>query len=66
MRVRLKTIMAGPAGTASPGAIVDLDRAEAYALIEGGFAEQLDEAAIAPGGERAELPANRRAARRSK
>jgi hypothetical protein len=35
--------MAGPAVNASPGDVIDLDRIAAHALIEGGFAEQIDE-----------------------
>lgn len=42
MDVRMKTIMAGPGGGASIGAIVSVDDATGYAWIEGGFAEQVD------------------------
>ncbi len=42
MRIRMKTTMAGPAGGASVGQVIDRPKAEAYALIEGGFAEQIE------------------------
>lgn len=48
MRVRLKTLMAGPRGVASPREIVDLPDADAYALCEGGYAEQVDDPAPRP------------------
>lgn len=41
MKVRMLTAMAGPAGTASPGAIVEVNQATAYAWCEGGYAEQI-------------------------
>lgn len=43
MRVRMKTLMAGPGGVFSPGELADLPQATAYALCEGGYAEQVDE-----------------------
>ena len=43
MRVRMKTTMAGPNGNATPGQIIDVARDFAYALIEGGAAEQVDD-----------------------
>ena len=50
MRVRMKSNMAGPNISAGPGAVVDVDKAFAYALIEGGHAEQVEDAAevVAP------------------
>lgn len=48
MRVRLKTLMAGPAGVHSAGQVLDLPTAQAYALCEGGYAEQVDAPAPAP------------------
>lgn len=38
MRVRLRTIYAGPAGTGGPGDVLELDAASAKALIDGGYA----------------------------
>ena len=55
MKVKMRTTMAGPKGVFQAGEIVDLPRAEAYALCEGRFAEQVagddaapESAAIAP------------------
>jgi len=47
MQIRMKTRIAGPAVNASPGDIIETDRITAYALIEGGFAEQTGEPEIA-------------------
>lgn len=43
MRVRMKSIIAGPNINASPGDIIDVAQAFAYALIESGAAEQIDD-----------------------
>jgi hypothetical protein len=43
MRVRLLKIYASPRLTAAPGTIIDLERAEAYGLLTGGYAEQVDD-----------------------
>lgn len=48
MKVRMKTTLAGPGGNASVGDIVDLPKGEAYALIEGGYAEQPGSQAALP------------------
>lgn len=45
MKVKLRTQYAGPNGAHSVGAVVDFDKAEAYRLIEGGYAEQIAEPA---------------------
>jgi hypothetical protein len=42
MRIRMKTRIAGPGVNASPGDIIEPDRITAHALIEGGYAEQID------------------------
>ena len=42
MKIRLKTIMAGPGGSAGPGDVVDVPDDEASALIEGGYATAVD------------------------
>lgn len=65
MKIRLKTIMAGPGGAAGPGDVVDVPDDEASALIEGGYATAVDEpapagkkparrAVAAPGGDEAQ------------
>lgn len=43
MKVKMRTTMAGPAGVFHAGQVVDLPKAEAYALCEGRFAEQVGE-----------------------
>lgn len=43
MRIRMKTIMAGPTRNAAPGQVIDVPKAEAYTLIEAGAAEQVEE-----------------------
>ena len=43
MKVRLKTLMAGPEGVFPPESVVNVSREEAEALIAGGFAEPLDQ-----------------------
>jgi len=51
MRIRLLSVMAGPDGVYQPGTVRDVPRAEAYALVEGGYAEQVDDvetAAVLP------------------
>lgn len=66
MKVRLKKMMAGPMGVYHPGQVADLERDLAYALCEGGFADQIEEtrppveAAVAPQRETTEAAANRR------
>ena len=42
------TNMAGPKISASPGQIIDVAQAFAYALIESGSAEQVDDGPAAP------------------
>ncbi len=42
MRVRLRTILAGPSGTHRPGAIVDLPDDAARYLVESGKAAAVD------------------------
>jgi hypothetical protein len=54
-RVRLLTVMAGPAGCHDVGAIIDVDDDTAAALVAGRFAIDLD-GATAPAPETAELP----------
>ena len=43
MRVRLKTLMAGPEGVFLPGSVIEVSPEEANALIAGGFAEQVEQ-----------------------
>lgn len=47
MKVRMRTLLAGPAVTLHPGQVADLDTATAKALIEGGYAESVQRA-VAP------------------
>jgi hypothetical protein len=42
MKVRLKTLMAGPDGVFPPDSVIDAGDEEAEALIAGGFAEPVD------------------------
>ncbi len=43
MRVRWKTLMAGPEGVLPAGSVANVPREEAEALIAGGFAERFDQ-----------------------
>jgi hypothetical protein len=43
MRVKLRTIMAGPSGTFQPGQIADLHDDQAHALVAGGYADLVDD-----------------------
>lgn len=45
MRVKMKTLMAGPDGIRKPDTIHDLPTAEAEALIAGGYAEKVEKSA---------------------
>jgi hypothetical protein len=53
MKVRLKTLMAGPEGVFHSGSVIDLPKEEAEALISKGYAEPFDQpyetAAFEPG-----------------
>jgi hypothetical protein len=59
MRVKMKTLAAGPDGVLRPGQEVDLPTAQAKALIEGGYAEPVgtvqETAAVEPS-EKAVMP----------
>ena len=46
MKVRTRTLAAGPRGVEQAGAVIDLPKAEAYAWIEGGFASQYEPAEV--------------------
>jgi len=71
MQIKMRTLYAGPRGTYSPGAIIDMNEADAKPLIDGGYAERVDapvpakaERAEAPAGETTEQPtASRRGGR---
>ena len=54
MRVRMRTRLAGPSGTAEPGRVIDLPDALAKALVAGGSAELVEPSASAQAGERQE------------
>lgn len=71
MKIRMKTLMCGPSGTAMPGEVIDRPLQEAEALVKGGFAEPMPEpttyetAEASPAPESAEvMPARRQRARR--
>jgi hypothetical protein len=53
MKVKLKTLMAGPEGVFQPGSVIDLDMDEADSLIFVGYAEPIEHpvetAAFEPG-----------------
>ncbi len=53
MRIRLKTLMAGPEGVFQAGSVIDIDSDEASALLSAGYAEPLEHpaetAAFEPG-----------------
>ena len=41
MKVRMRTLAAGPGGVLRPGQVVDLPEKQARALIQGGYAEEV-------------------------
>lgn len=43
MKIRMLTLSAGPNGVRMAGQVIDVDQKEAKALIEGGYAEAIDE-----------------------
>ena len=47
MRVRMKTLLAGPFGIRQPGEVHDVGAKEAEALVAGGYAEQVTDRAAA-------------------
>ncbi len=53
MKVKLKTLMAGPEGVFQPGSVIDLAMDEADSLVAAGYAELVDRpvetAAFEPG-----------------
>jgi hypothetical protein len=42
MKVKLKTLMAGPEGVFQPGSVIDIDMDEADSLVAAGYAEPVD------------------------
>jgi hypothetical protein len=64
MKVRMKTIFASPVQRCDIGEVIDVPQAQAYDLIERGFAEQVEDhverAVLAGGEETATAPAQRR------
>jgi len=54
MKVRMRTVMAGPDGVADAGAVIEVPVAMARGLVSGGYAEALGEfppeAAVVKGG----------------
>ncbi len=62
MKIRLKTLMAGPDGVFQPGSVIDRPNEEAEALISAGYAECLEpriETATTEPGTRAVKPVPR-------
>jgi hypothetical protein len=57
MKVRMKTLMAGPEGTFAAGQVADLPEAQAQALIEGGYAVAVEAPAQADQAAPVEAPA---------
>ena len=58
MRIKLKTIMAGPDGSTDPGHEIEVDAKTAKELVAGGFAEEVEHietASIQPE-EKAQIP----------
>jgi len=53
MKIRLKTIMAGPQGTAGPGDVIDLPEAAALVLLKSGQASLAPRERVRPPAERA-------------
>ena len=43
MRVKFKAIDAGPAGVRLPGTVVEVDTTEGKALVDGGFADLVED-----------------------
>ncbi len=56
IRVRMKTTMAGPNGTASPNGTVLVPEQEATDLVAGGYAEYVDSPPTTATGEATDLP----------
>lgn len=48
MKVRLKTLMAGPEGVHPPGSVIEASNEEAEILIAGGYAESVSPAEQQP------------------
>lgn len=49
MKIKMKSLMAGPDGTRHPGEVVDVDAMEGKALVSAGYAEEVTaEAAAKP------------------
>ena len=68
IKVRMKTIYAGPEGTCQPGKEIDLDKEEAQSLVKGGYAEYAtkekpvarETAVVEPPENTAEIPSSRK------
>lgn len=56
MKVKMKSIKAGPSGNAMPGETIDISAEEAKALTDGGFADEVVETASIAPPEKAVLP----------
>lgn len=42
MKIKMRTTMAGPKGVVVAGEVIDLPKGEAYALVEGRYADQIE------------------------
>lgn len=61
MRVRMKTYLAGPSGSASPGDVIEVPADDGAAMVQGGYADPVAEAKV----ETAEAPVAENAALRT-
>lgn len=46
MKIKLRTLLAGPRGCVHPGTVIDWPEVEAQALIQGGYAEAVEPAMV--------------------
>ena len=65
MRIRMRTLYAGPSGVIFPQQVVDFPATEAMVLVAGGYADAVDapgipEAAVPPEYEQAIMPTAKR------
>ena len=63
MKIRLKTLMAGPEGVFPPGSVIEVSLEESRSLIAGGFGEPVEAPTVAPAAETASLDPGHRAVR---
>ena len=63
MKVRLKTLMAGPDGVFPPGSVIEVSLEESRSLIAGGFGEPVHAPSVTPAAETATIEPGNRAVR---